>query len=802
MSRTYEECFRQLNKLASVNGASDIELNEDTTRLRLIDTLLFECLDWDRCQATTEQITPAGIVDYVLRPGNTPLLVVEAKKSGINFSIPIGQTSTRLIRTLESVMSLDGDIKKAIEQVARYALDNAIPFAAVCNGHQIIVFCIQSPVGVSWRSTKALVFDSLASIKDHFKDFWDALSTNAIRTFSLRELLAKTTRTTPARRPSSQIINFDRTKNRNQLQATLQVLGDRVFVGAIFKDRTFFHEYCYCKAGAISQASLASRVYLADRYPALFSSTAHTPALEPAQTKKGVASALTNLTNIEKPIIILGDVGAGKTTFLERLLLVDWSDKSKDLVAIRVDLAGTPSKTTDLPDMIANEIELSLRENYNIDITENDFLRAAYHSDLARFRRTPQGELNRNNPVLLRKDETTFLIDARKLLDKHLQTVFRHLQNQKKICVVIIDNVDQRDSGLQQAAFVQAQIASSNWGVLVFIALRPETFVKTKLDGSLSGYHTRAFTISPPRFDELIQKRIEAAKKILIETDNSDDETNDANSYLEILRRSFEGNPELSSFCEDLSAGNMRTSLDYIVAFMSCGHVDVPKILEKSINQNRYQIPLHEFTRGVMFSDREHYSETSGSLIINLYDCYTNDCYESFLLISILDNLSNDEYLDGSNYYVLTDLETKILTSGFRIEQFHWALKRCLDRRLIETNLKTLDPQSPTHVRITPAGNYYFKKLIRSFTYNDAVCLDTPVCDNVYFSKLTEVSQFDQRIIRCRSFIQYLDSLYHKNRDLELICNWSSIASDINQDIASAERNNARASGRRHRTQL
>ncbi len=811
MPRTYDECLAKLTELAGEFGSGKHDsINEDTTRLRFVDALFFECLDWDRfTHVETEVNTDEGTIDYSFS-AKERLLVVEAKKVGIAFDLPIDQSqkSRHLSRKLEAVISLGKTIEKAVSQVAGYALNEGIPFAAVCNGHQLIAFCTHIGPGKGWRKGNALVFDSLESIRAHFPDFWRALSVEGVKRFDLREMLSGSTMTSPHPRRSETILNFDKTKNRNDFQADLQILGDLVFGDRLFEDRQVFQEHCYCPGGAIPQFSRASRSYLEDRYPEFFASTAHAPALEPAQTKKGPAAALTNLTNIHKPILLLGDVGVGKTTFLEHLFLVDWADKKDQLIVLRVDLADKPSKPEDLPTVVASEIEYSLREHYSIDITEDRFLRAAYHSDLARFKKSPEGVVYGTDSRAYAEAELRHLRTLSGRFDDHMRTVLSHLsKGRQKMVVLVLDNVDQRPPKLQEASFVQAQIAASKWGVFVMIALRPETFVRARLDGSMSGYHPRAFTISPPRFDHLILKRIDTARAMLrgdlpITTigTGATVQANNVAEYLAVLGNSFEHQPELVSFCEDLSGGNMRMALDYVIAFMSCGHVDARKILDRWSQFHSYTIPLHEFARGVMFAEREYYSEHAASLVINVFDCRSRDSRESFLICSVLSVLSNepgDAGQDANGYLSIEAVRLKLMVAGYSYQQAAWAVERCLDHRLIETNVKAADLAKSSHIRLSPTGSYYLLKLVRTFVYMDAVCLDTPIADPETLQALSDSTLLDARTDRTSAFVTYLGGEFRKSPALKSICSWDSIAHEITQDVERARSSNARAQQRR-----
>src|SRR3972149_5979931 len=79
---------------------------------------------------------------------------------------------------------------------------------------------------------------------------------------------------------------------------------------------------------------------------------------------------------------------------------------------------------------------------------------------------------------------------------------------------MFLDNADQRNDEFQQRAFLISQDLAEHWPVTVFLSLRPETFIKSSKEGALTGYHPKAFTVSPPRIDRVIQKRLEFALKL------------------------------------------------------------------------------------------------------------------------------------------------------------------------------------------------------------------------------------------------------------------------------------------------
>ena len=91
MPSDHEVAYENLQKLITWADEHDAAgtRNEATTRLHLIDRILFECLGWPREECVAEDAFDGTYTDYSLgKPG--PKFVVEAKKEGIYFELPNG----------------------------------------------------------------------------------------------------------------------------------------------------------------------------------------------------------------------------------------------------------------------------------------------------------------------------------------------------------------------------------------------------------------------------------------------------------------------------------------------------------------------------------------------------------------------------------------------------------------------------------------------------------------------------------------------------------------------------------------
>lgn len=169
----YEDGRTNLEKLIEWYSSKAGSRNESTTRLQMIDRLLFEYLGWSKDDAVCEEPHGGDFADYTLSAPRR-ILIVEAKKEGDYFELPAEKP--RLEYALSSLTRDFESLRKAIQQCAGYCQTRGVPFAVVTNGHQMVAFIATRSDGLPPLEGKALVFTSLDSMLANFHDFWQALS--------------------------------------------------------------------------------------------------------------------------------------------------------------------------------------------------------------------------------------------------------------------------------------------------------------------------------------------------------------------------------------------------------------------------------------------------------------------------------------------------------------------------------------------------------------------------------------------------------------------------------------------------
>ena len=266
-----------------------------------------------------------------------------------------------------------------------------------------------------------------------------------------------------------------------------------------------FLRECYADSGALSRYALVSRSILQSKYSKEFEASLGGPLLVPATHKGGrpaITSEMIAQSASKRPVLLIGDVGVGKTMFVRHFITVGAADLLQEGIVLYLDLGIKPTLESDLDEYLEQEITRQLLDDHKIDIAERSFVHGVYNVALSRFDRSIYGNLRDTDRVEYEKQRIMFLESKIKATQEHLRQCLEHIsKGRNKQIVIFLDNVDQRSDEFQQQAFLIGQSMAELWPAFVFVSLRPETYHRSRLEGTLSAYHAKAFTIGPPRVD-------------------------------------------------------------------------------------------------------------------------------------------------------------------------------------------------------------------------------------------------------------------------------------------------------------
>lgn len=784
-----EKAIQLLDQEFSSSGGKH-DLNEATTRLRYIDRLVFECLGWERFDVSSEESQNDNVADYVMRnPMRT--LIIEAKREGHYFALPT-EAGVRKY-TIDTLQRNSRDAYEAVEQCLRYCLEMGVPFGAVCNGYQVIGFLGSRTDGVAPLDGNVIAFRSLSDIAANFLLFWECFSKDGSASKRLLTELGLPQAAPLPHKMSANLSGYPGYKNRNSYQTELQILGDLVIedIARAPELEPDFLQSCYCQTGALSQYALISRQILQTRYSAQFEKLVGGPSMEPVSSKKGLNPAIVEQALSRRPILLIGDVGVGKTMFIRHFINIDAKELAGNAVLLYLDFGTKPALTIDLPTYIADQIIQQLDEDHKIDVLESNFVEGVYHGEMQKFDRSVFGQLRNADPSAYKAKRLQHLSSLAEDPEKHLPAALTHISKaHKKQIILFLDNVDQRNDEFQQLVFLTAQSMASGWPVIVFLSLRPETYYKSRNGGgALDAYHPRAFTIAPPRVDLVLQKRLTYAVKLLEEGRLSSLGQTVVNipsltNYFKILEASFQENEYLIEFVDNMCGGNIRLALEYVRAFVGSGHVDTSKIVREG------SLQLHEFLRAVIYQDHEYYYPLA-SPIANVFDISENDEREYFLLcitLAALERLGQPHVREG--YVPYSDIANFVQAMGYHPTQVNSALTRAVQRKLMERIPRDTDEAMLTDrsYRCNTVGSYYWRRLVSTFTYVDAMIVDTPVLNETATVSIQDVPDIDSRLLRAELFCDYLDGVWERHGLKNSVFDWPGASKGVRKEIERISR--------------
>jgi GTPase SAR1 family protein len=476
-----------------------------------------------------------------------------------------------------------------------------------------------------------------------------------------------------------------------------------------------------------------------------------------------------------RPIVVLGDVGVGKTSFFENLFqkLDDSERASTFFIHLNLGLKATLSANVKF--FILQEIPRVLKHDYHVDIEDAVFVDSVYHEELKAFDRGIYGRLKRQDPIEYERKRTEFLADKIKASDLHLRASLCHLAHgRKKQIVIVIDNTDQRSFEIQQEAFLIAQELASLKQIIVFISIRPSTFYKSKVGGTLAGYQNRVLTVNPAPAHEIIKRRISFAVRVaegkIAPSSLEGIKLNLTNIvlFLKATLRSVEGNPDIQVFLSNISGGNTRAVIELITSFCGSPNVDSEKIVRIEKRNKNYRAPLHEFAKHALLGEFAYYNPQSSLFACNVYDVSTADSREHFVCALILSFLDSPASLrDHDGFVKGKGIVDEIMGFAFSDAQVRFAIRRLAERRLIETPhgefrevlVDETEPPDGYHFRLTSIGSYHIRFWSGTFAFLDAVSIDTPIFDiakrEVIFDKAASFDIRD-RFAKAELFRQYL----------------------------------------------
>ena len=358
---TPEYAFAEFTKAFEGLKAVKSGINEAQTRLQIIDSILFDVLRWDKAAVDVEKYCrDEGFADYAFVENGDICLILEAKKTGVVFTVPEGEFTGDPV-PFGLLASESPAARAALTQALGYAAGLGSRYIAITNGLQWI-FTLTFVPNQKLEERLVYVFDSLESIRSRFRLFWDCFSRVGLESNSVTGGLLESRNKPAPSKISKSIPGYPAHSRRNvyanELSYVLRSLWDAL---AQIEDTPTFIDYCYVQTRSDEDLIAYARNLLRQRAGAdriYFES-------EVEHAANALTSASVSLG--AKPFVILGDVGHGKTTFLNYLRFKGVASELANYVQLQINFIDRPDSAEQVADYVYNQIEQHLLNVFKID---------------------------------------------------------------------------------------------------------------------------------------------------------------------------------------------------------------------------------------------------------------------------------------------------------------------------------------------------------------------------------------------------------------------------------------------------
>ncbi|MCG9056000.1 hypothetical protein LH442_08330 [Laribacter hongkongensis] len=762
--------------------------NEANTRHQIIDFVLHDYLNWPRNRVSHEDYINEGYTDYILKKSNgDPLLVIEAKKEGVSFELPIphNQNETYGYVSLNKLVT-DTNISSAIRQVKNYCYELGSEFACITNGHEWIFFKTFEK-GKKWETLQAFVIRSLYFFETSYTKAQNSLSFVATtENAALSELL---TSAPPKDRaiyyPKEKIPAYSHPITQNRLAAVLRPIVNRYF-GVIRDDDPDFMDKCYVSQRDYQSTFDGMRTIIQDALTPYFENHG-VRQLEDSGKGGHLGGRLSKNIKLRRKsevLVLFGGKGSGKSTFIKRILHHNPPPWLRDhAVVCIIDLLKTPEDKevirskiwSDLVDRLDIDQLLDQERDQLINSLFQDQFKIAAKQDLAGLPKTSEIYNVKLNDLLLKWKQDKAYCSKR---------LAGRWEEVGKGVIVVIDNTDQFSSSIQDFCFSSAQEISKLLDCAVLISMREERFFNSKIHGVLDAFQKSGFHISSPRPSDVFRKRLDYVAKQLnnvghrdhLVSEMSDKDIDDCTKYLNILSADFaRDSSPLNNFLTACAHGDIRLSLDLFSSFLLSGYTNV----DEMISAGTWTFKIHQVIKPVMVPTRYFYDERLSD-IPNIFQLRSTRHGSHFTGLRILRKIGKGIDISSPSYFSVGELKAYFSDTFNMIDDFEKNLDILLKHGFVEANNR-LDEftDAVDSIKITNYGMYMSQQLAYFFPYLDLVCTDCGIFDQQTSNYLTEAAKGEYqlfvrrnrldrvkvRLDRVEKFIDYLSREENAERE-------------------------------------
>jgi hypothetical protein len=715
--------------------------NEADTRFKLIDQILTKVLEWQPLDDfSLERYGESGFADYVLSADGRDRMVVEAKRLGsVLVDTAAGTTQFLAVKSVALKNAQSG-----LKQAQSYCVDTGITFAVLTSGTEWIAYLAIREHGKKPSEGKVIVFPSLNAISQDFSQFWDLFSRTAVveerYKIRIREIEGLRVQSSEVLKP---ILKTGDIKflPKSQLAIDLDRVFKEFFSSMAGQNDPEMLAQCFVE----SKESKEADVNLEKIASSLISRLEKMSSAEGEQLQRRMQSALESQHG--EFILIIGNKGAGKTTFIDRFFRLVLQNNLRDACAVvRVDVGdstGDPSSIVSwLDDQMLHTLERDLFENGR---ASNDQLQGIFYSEYCRWKEGPHKILYESDKAAFKIKFGEYLEELRtKNVHSYVERLLKDIvDNRKKMPCLVFDNTDHFSAKFQEAVFQYAQSLFRTVFSFVICPITDRTIWGLSKHGPLQSYDSTAFYLPVPAMKSILEKRINFIRNKLQDSVHGTHgqyfvgrgiriKVQDIEAFASCVEEIFVTNEGVSRIIGSLANFDIRRSLQLSQRIVTSPHVKIDDLVKLYLTDGNLPIRQRAIHLGILCGDANHFSQESSHYVVNTFEIQGDDLTSPILKIGLLrffmdvENQNNQDAL--ASHASVEDAINYFDSMGISKGTIKWHLQRLASALLLSTYDAAEEKISEdSRLRITPSGKMHYEWALNNSAYITEAALSTPL---------------------------------------------------------------------------
>jgi len=758
------EIFEQITaEYAAVGDSSE---RESEARMRVIDRILFECLEWPRSALLELSTSHGDESDYILRDAeNTNWIVVEAKRPNIVLANTegVGKDGTQKFKLGGAAFNFgkgQGAWPIFAGQVSKYAVAHGTCLAIVTNGRQWVASALPSRSGRRMEEDHGVVFADLDAIRLQFERFYNYFSVAGVRSRYLEQFLADDLvwATVQHSRPSylvapgsiqpllpdNEYDEFHRALERALTIAFSPVEDDPELLAKCFVE-TRFSQDADDRLSRLTEHLATQLTEGVGRYE-------DTVRERSEDHERGLQSK-------GHLVLLSGQKSAGKTTYLGRFFgrTLRAVDRQKIRhIHVRLDRATDLSSARDVHRAIADVVEKAVFSSEDASVSQGQFF-DLYQSEWTTHK-SLYGEEDESRREFIREHRPRR--DQRPL--DYVERLLKHTARRHgKLPCLSLDGWDHLAPALQQGVLEAATTLFLNSFAIVTVVADDTTLWKARnesLDRPFADYVTDKFWLPRPKIGEVLDNRLDYLQEVFSKH-HSHSTSSETHLGKGKLRWKFDAG-EVSAFLRDdvlfahddvrnwigeLANHDLRSVLALVKRLILSPALKKEPIFKAFVSGDKTTLSRGRLLTTLIRPNLNRFREDPEHVVHNIFDHRIDNAYCPMAPAMILAMLEEKG---------MQDAESGLTVQGFlhvqEIVDFAEERLRIPQRHVFEllawlAEVKLIEPYDPStsaplhpqqRVKILPRGSLHLRWAKDEWGYLREMAYTHPIVDDASFDSI------------------------------------------------------------------